>query len=221
MRRADLPGMATHPIPRRALTLAALTLLLAVPGRGAAEALDARTPRGPTVAYYDADAVLDGTSAFAGERAGLDRLIERYDAESAPVRSEVDALRSELRRSVAWPADQRRDLETRLAGRTIALLVQRSEGAREIARTRAALLADEEQRIVRTVARVAGEHALSVVVRTNGSTRLLDQDAMDLTPLVIAALDAESGAPERSAPGERRRMRLQSCDPEASERAGE
>ena len=214
--------MATYPIPRRAVTLGALTLLLAVPGRGAAEPLDARALRGPTVAYYDADTVLDGTSAFAVERAGLDRLTERYESEAAPVRSEVDALRAELRQSVAWPADQRRDLETRLAGRTIALLVLRSEGAREIARARAALLAEEEQRVVRTVARVAGEHALSVVVRTNGSTRLLDQDAMDLTPQVIAALDAESGAePRRSAPSERRRMRLQSCAPDASAQPGE
>jgi Skp family chaperone for outer membrane proteins len=208
MRRADLLGMATYRIPRAVLVLGALSLTLAAPARGTAtEPIDGRAP---TVAYYDADAVLGATRTFAAEQSRLDRLAERYAADAAPLQAEVDELRARLRQSVGWSEAVRRALQTQLAARTIALLVRRAEGARELAQVRHAQLAGAEQRIVATVARVAGERALAVVVRTNASTRVLDENAIDLTPLVIAALDGQPSAPPRSEPGERRRLRIQS-----------
>jgi hypothetical protein len=91
-------------------------------------------------------------------------------------------------------------------------MVARTEGARELAHERADVLERLEGSIVPAVVRVAQEHGLAVVIRTNEATVVLDEDALDLTGLVIDALDDARETPEPLTPREKRRTRLQSCD---------
>jgi Skp family chaperone for outer membrane proteins len=213
VRSADLVGMVmTRSIPPQLVLLLGVAAFLALPGGAAAAPADARGPRAP-VAYYDIDAVLRAPSVFASERARLVRLTDRYESEAAALRREVHALRAQVMHDRALPEAERRDLEARLAQRTIALLVARTEDARELARARIELLERIERRIVPAVARIARERGLVVVVRADADTVVLDEDALDLTGFVVDALDdgAADGV-EPASPSERRRTRLQSCD---------
>jgi hypothetical protein len=113
--------------------------------------------------------------------------------------------------------------ETQLAQRTIALLLLRADGLRDIAYEKDRVLDDVRSRITGAVARVAHANGYLVVIRTDRVTRVLDADAIDLTPRVIAELDREVGAtqetrepapapaPQEPQPAERRRTRMQSC----------
>jgi len=210
--------MATmRSIPRQLLLLLAVTAVLATPGGVAAETADARALRGARVAYYDVDAVLRATSSFAPERDQLVQLTDRYESEAAPLRREVHALRAAVLRDRAVPEAERRDLEARLAQRTIALLVVRTEGARALAGARMDLLERLERIIVPAVARIARERGFAVVVRADAGTVVLDENALDLTGFLVAALDGDSDdGVERAAPSERRRTRLQSCDDDSA-----
>jgi hypothetical protein len=125
----------------------------------------------------------------------------------------VRRLRDAVVRGRELPDDERRDLEARLAQSTIALMVARVESAQEIARVRDDLVARLDQGIVAAVARVARERGLAVVIRADASTTVLDEDAIDVSALVIDTLDETREAPEQPSPGERRRIRTQSCEP--------
>jgi len=198
--------MATiGPVRRRLLFLAGV-LLPAVSGLA-----HAGEPRAP-VAYYDAGVVMREARLFAAERAQLDRLVADRDAEVGPLERAVHRLRDAVVRGRDLPDDERRDLEARLAQSTIALMVARVESAQEIARVRDDLFARLDDGIVAAVARVASERGLAVVIRTDESTSVLDEDAIDVSALVIDTLDETREAPAQPAPGERRRTRTQSCE---------
>jgi Skp family chaperone for outer membrane proteins len=205
--------MAISRMVRGAVVLGVAGVLALAARRATGEPPSASTWRAPAVGYYDSDVILAGSKAFRAERARLDRLTRDYTAEAAPLERDVSALRDELRQTASWSDDARRDVESRLAARTIALLVLRSEERREIDQAHSALRDGADPRIVRAVMRLAGERGLPVVVRTDASTRVLDDDAVNLTPLVIAALDAESPDGEPDGPAiESQPAHLQSCD---------
>lgn len=191
-------------LPR--IFLLATALAVVIPGASRAQELR------PAVAFYDAGAVLRTTGAFAPARERLLQLVERRDAENALLQRDVVGLRDAVTRGRDLPDSERRELEARLAQSTIALLVARTEGAREVARERADLLERLESSIVPAVARVARDQGLAVVIRTNEATVVLDDDALDVTALVIDALDDARQAPEGPTPSEKRRTRVQSCD---------
>lgn len=211
--------MATISAFRSAAFLLAMMILL---GAGASAADPLRAPQ--PVAYYDVDRVVRDAEALGPETRQVAALEQRYDAEAAPLRAEVDELRTLLAdRAVVDP--QRRVLETQLAERTLALLILRTEGMREIARARTlAATGDVERRIAAVVARLARDEGYLVVIRTDRATRVLDRDAIDLTPRVIEALDRTAGTqetrepvpvPQEPRPSERRRTRTQSCGADA------
>jgi Skp family chaperone for outer membrane proteins len=183
-----------------------MALALAHPGATGAQEVR------PTVAFYDAGAVLRATGVFAPERERLARIAADLDAEAELLRRAVYGLRDAVTHGRDLPEAERRDLEARLAQSTIALMVARTEGARELAHERADVLERLEGSIVPAVVRVAQEHGLAVVIRTNEATVVLDEDALDLTGLVIDALDDARETPEPLTPREKRRTRLQSCD---------
>lgn len=215
VRIADQDGMATISAFRSAAALLGTLLVLAA-RPSAADPLRAPQP----VAYYDVDAVVREAHALAPQWRRVAAVEERYVAESASLRAEVNELRTLLAdRAVVDP--QRRVFETQLAERTIALLVLRSDGMHEVAQAKASAVDDVEQRIAAAVARLARDEGYAVVIRTDRATRVLDDDAVDLTPRVIAELEREAGAtqetrepapaPEEPRPSERRRTRTQSC----------
>lgn len=176
--------------------------------------LPAQARPGRPVAFYDGDVVLARAAAVAGEDARLVQLVERHAAESATLRRDVDALRAELAASAELPFAAQRELEARLAQRTVALMVAETEAAEEIERERSRIVDRLEGNVATLVARIAREHDLPVVVRTNRYTVLLDEDAVDLTGEVLAALDgAAPRAPDEELPPLRLRSRthLQSC----------
>lgn len=207
--------MATISASRSALLLLVAASVLAAGPAGAAD-LRAQQP----VAYYDADAVARDARALEPEWRRVAAVEERFVVESAPLRAEVDELRT-LLGDAALTDPQRRVFETQLAQRTIALLLLRADGMRDIAQAQGRVLDDVRSRITGAVARVARENGYLVVIRTDRATRVLDDDAIDLTPRVIAELDREAGstretresapAPQEPQPGERRRTRMQSC----------
>lgn len=175
----------------------------------------------PRVAFYDADAVLRDASTAATLRARLDGLQRRYDEAAAPLHGAIDELRVRVAADRGLPDGERRALEAELAQRTIALLVLRTEAAREVRSAEDAAVDDLQQRMAAAVAQVAGERGLAVVIRADRATRVLDEDAVDLTPLVVARVDRDAGVlretrepeePRRPQPSERRRTRTQSCD---------
>jgi hypothetical protein len=97
---------------------------------------------------------------------------------------------------------------------------------REVAAAKSVAVGDVDRRIATTVARVAREKGYAVVIRTDADTRVLDDDAVDLTPQVIAALDREltparepEPAPQEPQPDEHRLLRMQTCARDVSERS--
>ncbi len=197
-----------------------VTMILLGAGPSAADPLRAPQP----VAYYDVDRVVREAQALDPQWREVAAVEERCDAESASLRAEVDELRTLLAdRAVVDP--QRRVFETQLAERTIALLVLRSDGMREIARARTTAIGDVERRINAVVGQLARDEGYTVVIRTDRATRVLDADAIDLTPRVIEAIDRTAAgtqetrepapAPQDPRPSERRRRALQSCGADA------
>lgn len=203
--------MATIGLVLRRIIPLAIALALAAPGSSAAT----QEQRAP-VAFYDAESVARGARALAPERVLLDETEARYAAEIDPLARAVHRLRAAVVRGAGLPDAERRDLEARLAQSTIALIVARTEAAEEIALERDRLRASLERRVVPAVARVAREHGLAVVIRTDAATVVLDEDALDVTSLVIEALDETREAPGVPSPRERRRARVQSCETGAS-----
>ncbi len=195
------------PLRHRFVLLAAATAVLL-------SSLPAQATPGRPVAFYDGDVVLARAAAIAGADARLVQLVERHAAESTTLRRDVDALRAELAESAERPFAVQRELEARLAQQTVALVVAETEAAEEIERERRRVVERLEGNVAALVARIAREHELPVVVRTDRYTRLLDEDAVDLTDEVLAALDgAAPHAPDEELPPLRlhSRTRLQSC----------
>lgn len=200
-----------------------LCLLVGVSAMLAAAPVSAQDLRAPhPVAYYDVDTVVREAHALDPEWQRVAAVEQRYTAESAPLRADVDELRTLLGARDANLTDaQRRVFETQLAQRTIALLVLRSESLREVAAVKSAAVDDVDRRIARTVARVARAQGYAVVVRTDADTRVVDDDAVDLTPHVVAELDREAAAASAPAPPEPQPvdpdlLRVQTCAADAS-----
>ena len=195
------------------LLLAAASVLAAAPA--SSQDLRAAHP----VAYYDVETVVREAHALDPEWQRVAAVEERYVAESASLRAEVNELRTLLGAPDANLSDtQRRVFETQLAQRTIALLVLRTDSMRDVAAAKSVAVGDVDRRIARTVARLAREKGYAVVIRTDAGTRVLDDDAVDLTPQVVAALDREltqtrEPAPEPQEPqmDEQRLLRMQTC----------
>ena len=195
------------------LLLAAASVLAAAPA--SSQDLRAAHP----VAYYDVETVVREAHALDPEWQRVAAVEERYVAESASLRAEVNELRTLLGAPDANLSDtQRRVFETQLAQRTIALLVLRTDSLRDVAAAKSVAVGDVDRRIARTVARLAREKGYAVVIRTDAGTRVLDDDAVDLTPQVVAALDREltqtrEPAPEPQEPqmDEQRLLRMQTC----------
>ena len=195
------------------LLLAAASVLAAAPA--SSQDLRAAHP----VAYYDVETVVREAHALDPEWQRVAAVEERYVAESASLRAEVNELRTLLGAPDANLSDtQRRVFETQLAQRTIALLVLRTDSLRDVAAAKSVEVGDVDRRIARTVARLAREKGYAVVIRTDAGTRVLDDDAVDLTPQVVAALDREltqtrEPAPEPQEPqmDEQRLLRMQTC----------
>ena len=195
------------------LLLAAASVLAAAPA--SSQDLRAAHP----VAYYDVETVVREAHALDPEWQRVAAVEERYVAESASLRAEVNELRTLLGAPDANLSDtQRRVFETQLAQRTIALLVLRTDSMRDVAAAKSVAVGDVDRRIARTVARLAREKGYAVVIRTDADTRVLDDDAVDLTPQVVAALDREltqtrEPAPEPQEPqmDEQRLLRMQTC----------
>jgi len=205
---------------RRSRLTASLPILLLLP-LVLLPALAAAEPARP-VAFYDADAVLARASVVAGEHdARLVRLVARHEAELSVLREQVDALRLELVHATTLPMAVRRDVESRLAERTVALLVEETEGGREIEVERRRVTERLQGGVAAVVARVASERGLPVVVRTDADTVVLDPDAVDLTDAVLTALGAGPRLDEDGpiAPDVRGRTRLQACAPVPDESA--
>lgn len=204
------------------LLLVAASVLATVP----AAAEDLRAPH--PVAYYDVDSVVREARALDPAWRRVAALEDGYVAESAPLRAEVDELRT-IVRDRSLPDAQRRVFEAELAQRTIALLVLRTESMREIVRTKEAVVGDVDHDITAAVARVAREQGYVVVIRTDRDTRVLDEDAIDLTPHVVAELDRAAAAtrnaavpapaPQEPQPDERHRTRMQACAGDAAANA--
>lgn len=200
------------------LLLAAASVLAAAPA--SSQDLRASHP----VAFYDVETVVREAHALDPQWQRVAAIEERYVAESSPLRAEVDELRTLLGARDANLSDtQRRVFETQLAQRTIALLVLRTEGMRDVAAAKSVAVGDVDRRIATAVARLAREKGYAVVIRTDADTRVLDEDAVDLTPQVVAELDRElmpvrepAPAPEEPQPDERHPMRVQACAAEVS-----
>ena len=217
VRIADQLGMATIRVLRSAVLLLA-TLAIALPAAGAGPADTLRAPQ--PVAFYDVDVVVREAHALDPQWHRATAVEERYVAESAPLRSELDELRT-LLHDTSLRDPQRRALETQLAQRTIALLLLRADSMRDIAAAKEAVIDDVELRISAAVARIAREQGHLVVIRTDRATRVLDEDAIDLTPQVIAEIERTAAearptrepapAPQEPRPSEQRRTRLQTC----------
>jgi hypothetical protein len=217
VRIADQPGMATISAFRSAVLLL-VTMAVSVPAARAGDpvALRALQP----VAYYDVDAVVREARTLDPAWRRVTAVEERYVAESAPLRSEIDELRTLLEdRTLHDP--QRRVFETQLAQRTIALMLLRTDSMRDMAAAKDVMVDDVEVRVAAAVARLAREQGHLVVIRTDRATRVLDADAIDLTAQVIAELEREAAdshptrepapAPQQPRPSEQRRTRLQTC----------
>ncbi|MFN8602045.1 MAG: OmpH family outer membrane protein [Candidatus Binatia bacterium] len=195
------------------LLLATASVLVAAP----ASSQDLRAPH--PVAYYDVETVVREAHALDPEWQRVAAVEERYVAESASLRAEVNELRTLLGAPDANLSDtQRRVFETQLAQRTIALLVLRTDSMRDVAAAKSVAVGDVDRRIARTVARLAREKGYAVVIRTDADTRVLDDDAVDLTPQVVAELDRElvqtrEAVPEPQEPqmDEQRLLRMQTC----------
>lgn len=195
------------------LLLATASVLVAAP----ASSQDLRAPQ--PVAYYDVETVVREAHALDPEWQRVAAVEERYVAESATLRAEVNELRTLLGAPDANLSDtQRRVFETQLAQRTIALLVLRTDSMRDVAAAKSVAVGDVDRRIARTVARLAREKGYAVVIRTDADTRVLDDDAVDLTPQVVAELDRElvqtrEAVPEPQEPqmDEQRLLRMQTC----------
>ena len=195
------------------LLLAAASVLAAAPA--SSQDLRAAHP----VAYYDVETVVREAHALDPEWQRVAAVEERYVAESASLRAEVNELRTLLGAPDANLSDtQRRVFETQLAQRTIALLVLRTDSMRDVAAAKSVAVGDVDRRIARTVARLAREKGYAVVIRTDADTRVLDDDAVDLTPQVVAELDRElvqtrEAVPEPQEPqmDEQRLLRMQTC----------
>ena len=195
------------------LLLATASVLVAAP----ASSQDLRAPH--PVAYYDVETVVREAHALDPEWQRVAAVEERYVAESASLRAEVNELRTLLGAPDASLSDtQRRVFETQLAQRTIALLVLRTDSMRDVAAAKSVAVGDVDRRIARTVARLAREKGYAVVIRTDADTRVLDDDAVDLTPQVVAELDRElvqtrEAVPEPQEPqmDEQRLLRMQTC----------
>ena len=195
------------------LLLATASVLVAAP----ASSQDLRAPH--PVAYYDVETVVREAHALDPEWQRVAAVEERYVAESASLRAEVNELRTLLGAPDANLSDtQRRVFETQLAQRTIALLVLRTDSLRDVAAAKSVAVGDVDRRIARTVARLAREKGYAVVIRTDADTRVLDDDAVDLTPQVVAELDRElvqtrEAVPEPQEPqmDEQRLLRMQTC----------
>ena len=195
------------------LLLATASVLVSAP----ASSQDLRAPH--PVAYYDVETVVREAHALDPEWQRVAAVEERYVAESASLRAEVNELRTLLGAPDANLSDtQRRVFETQLAQRTIALLVLRTDSMRDVAAAKSVAVGDVDRRIARTVARLAREKGYAVVIRTDADTRVLDDDAVDLTPQVVAELDRElvqtrEAVPEPQEPqmDEQRLLRMQTC----------
>lgn len=195
------------------LLLATASVLVAAPA--SSQDLRAAHP----VAYYDVETVVREAHALDPEWQRVAAVEERYVAESASLRAEVNELRTLLGAPDANLSDtQRRVFETQLAQRTIALLVLRTDSMRDVAAAKSVAVGDVDRRIARTVARLAREKGYAVVIRTDADTRVLDDDAVDLTPQVVAELDRElvqtrEAVPEPQEPqmDEQRLLRMQTC----------
>ena len=198
---------------------AGLLLLVAASVLAAAPASSQDLRAAHPVAYYDVETVVREAHALDPEWQRVAAVEERYVAESASLRAEVNELRTLLGAPDANLSDtQRRVFETQLAQRTIALLVLRTDSLRDVAAAKSVAVGDVDRRIARTVARLAREKGYAVVIRTDAGTRVLDDDAVDLTPQVVAALDREltqtrEPAPEPQEPqmDEQRLLRMQTC----------
>lgn len=198
---------------------AGLLLLVAASVLAAAPASSQDLRAAHPVAYYDVETVVREAHALDPEWQRVAAVEERYVAESASLRAEVNELRTLLGAPDANLSDtQRRVFETQLAQRTIALLVLRTDSMRDVAAAKSVAVGDVDRRIARTVARLAREKGYAVVIRTDAGTRVLDDDAVDLTPQVVAALDREltqtrEPAPEPQEPqmDEQRLLRMQTC----------
>lgn len=220
VRIADQLGMATISAFRSALCLLATVsaMLAAAP----ALSQDLRAPH--PVAYYDVETVVREAHALDPQWRRVAAVEERYVTESAPLRADVDELRTLLGASDANLSEtQRRVFETQLAQRTIALLVLRTESMREVASVKHVAVGDVDRRIAATVARLAREKGYAVIIRTDADTRVLDEDAVDLTPQVVAELDRELTPASEPAPVPRdpqpldpHLMRVQTCDADVS-----
>lgn len=203
------------------LLLATASVLVAAP----ASSQDLRAPQ--PVAYYDVETVVREAHALDPEWQRVAAVEERYVAESATLRAEVNELRTLLGAPDANLSDtQRRVFETQLAQRTIALLVLRTDSMRDVAAAKSVAVGDVDRRIARTVARLAREKGYAVVIRTDADTRVLDDDAVDLTPQVVAELDRELTPAREPAPpaeepqlDEQRLLRMQTCARDVSARA--
>ena len=198
---------------------AGLLLLVAASVLAAAPASSQDLRAAHPVADYDVETVVREAHALDPEWQRVAAVEERYVAESASLRAEVNELRTLLGAPDANLSDtQRRVFETQLAQRTIALLVLRTDSMRDVAAAKSVAVGDVDRRIARTVARLAREKGYAVVIRTDAGTRVLDDDAVDLTPQVVAALDREltqtrEPAPEPQEPqmDEQRLLRMQTC----------
>lgn len=133
-----------------------LLLSACVPAAAPASSQDLRAPH--PVAYYDVETVVREARALDPAWQRVAAVEERFVAESAPLRTEVNELRTLLGVRDANLADaQRRVFETQLAQRTIALLVLRTESMRDIAAAKSGAVGDVDRRIATAVARVARE----------------------------------------------------------------
>lgn len=207
--------MAKQPKPRALIrlfaALVASTTLLANALTASADTAAARRP----VGFYDADAVLRAAARTLPETAALDELLASYEAEAAPLQREVDELRAQVSAARESGDADRRTLETQLAHGTIALLIVRAEAREEAAALQEQMRDQLDHRIAAVTSRVASELDLPVVIRTDRFTRVLDEDAIDLTPQIVAAFGrAAIDQPRDEAPSERRRTRLQACAPD-------
>lgn len=183
------------------LSLATFTLILvlpsggelaaASPAAGLREAMQTGSTPAPRIAVIDTERIVTSSKIGVALRTALEQLGKQVEAELSTKQTEVKDLQARLAEAQrAGNAAETRTVQDALQVKETELRRRQDDATREYNKKRDDELAKIDARVMPVVNLVAKEGGYNLIFRKFESGLIYADDAMDITNVVIARLDA-------------------------------